>query len=394
RGLTDMSIYSQDVLLSDPCHTGLYVRGKHVYLGIANLLRWSLIWYFDDLTLEIVKIHVADNSMEDKNDTGSDILFKDISNDTHFKESSYKLQHKDRDKNLNSIHTIPLLSFSTSTIQSYDRNIRLYVRWELEGTPRSSYIASMLSSRSTRIPRSSFSGIFVYKFCSKNGLVAEHHVKHIVPAPSRRAVLYQGFGGLGGLMWRLRSGLRQKNEWGVGLGIVDVKIPINVKSSKDKNENHNLGLENSDQTLQEREEDLEDGGDLDTEELLAAMAENSSDQFSEVPPEEIEDEELLLDDTLSPLEKIFLYVKSDLVFHRVFIAKELPSLIKDVEISEAVEYVLPLMNSLGTDPEDHVREAFAPELDKIIWFYYSHCPLREITTEITADNIQNDNTST
>ena len=35
---------------------------------------------------------------------------------------------------------------------------------------------------------------------------------------------------------------------------------------------------------------------------------------------------------------------------RVFIAKELPSLIRDVEISEAVEYVLPLMNSLGTDP--------------------------------------------
>ncbi|CAG8495067.1 11790_t:CDS:10, partial [Scutellospora calospora] len=165
-----------------------------------------------------------------------------------------------------------------------------------------------------------------------------------------------------------------------------------------------LGLENSDQTLQEREEDLEDGGDLDTEELLAAMAENSSvcpaalkcrvpgkptkyyHHFSEVPSEEIEDEELLLDDTLSPLEKIFLYVKSDLVFHRVFIAKELPSLIKDVEINEAVEYVLPLMNSLGTDPEDHVREAFTPELDKIIWFYYSHCPLRDTIDNILIDN--------
>ncbi|KAF0468962.1 hypothetical protein F8M41_025715 [Gigaspora margarita] len=243
RGLTDMSIYSQDILLSDPYHTGLHVRGKHVYLGIANLLRWSLIWYFDDLTLEIVKIHVADNSMEDKNESGRDILFKDITCDTHFKESSYKLnrmQHKDRDKNLTSIHTMPSLSFSTSAIKSNDRNIRLYVRWELEGTPRSSYIASMLSSRSTQIPRSSFSGIFVYKFGSKNGLVTEHHVKHIVPAPSRRAVLYQGFGGLGGLMWRLRSGLKQKNEWGVGLGIVDAKIQINVKSSKDKNENHGI----------------------------------------------------------------------------------------------------------------------------------------------------------
>jgi hypothetical protein len=40
---------------------------------------------------------------------------------------------------------------------------------------------------------------------------------------------------------------------------------------------------------------------------------------------------------------------------RVFIAKELPSLIRDVEISEAVEYVLPLMNSLGTDPGSFIN---------------------------------------
>ncbi|CAG8495086.1 11791_t:CDS:2, partial [Scutellospora calospora] len=243
RGLTDTSIYSQDILLSDPYHTGLHVRGKHVYFGIANLLRWSLIWYFDDLTLEIVKIHVADNNMEDKNGTGRDILFKDTNCDTHFKDSNDKLnrmQHKDRDKNLTRVHTVPLLSFSTSAIQSSNRNIRLYIRWELEGTPRSSYIASMLSSRSTQIPRSSFSGIFVYKFGSKNGLVTEHHVNHIVPAPSRKAVLYQGFGGLGGLMWRLRSGLRQKNELGVGLGIVGAKTQINVKSSKDKHEHSSI----------------------------------------------------------------------------------------------------------------------------------------------------------
>ena len=38
--------------------------------------------------------------------------------------------------------------------------------------------------------------------------------------------------------------------------------------------------------------------------------------LSDVAAEEMEEEELLLDDSLSPLEKIFLYVKSDLVFHR------------------------------------------------------------------------------
>ncbi|RHZ46878.1 hypothetical protein Glove_606g138 [Diversispora epigaea] len=243
KGLNDTSIYSQNILLSDPHHTRLHVRGKHVYIGIANLLRWSLIWYFDDLTLEISKINVVGNNTVKGNDPEQDIYFKgtifDISLDwksqndnklTLPKDSSYKL-----------IPLPTLLAYSTSSLQPSDRNTRLFIRWTLEGTPRSYYISSMLSSHSTRIPRSTFSGIFMYKFDSKTGLVSEHHVRHIVPAPSRRAVLYQGFGGLGGLLWRIRSGMRQqKNEWGVGLGMVGAKnqetekLNINVKSCKYK----------------------------------------------------------------------------------------------------------------------------------------------------------------
>ncbi|RHZ46846.1 hypothetical protein Glove_606g137 [Diversispora epigaea] len=148
-----------------------------------------------------------------------------------------------------------------------------------------------------------------------------------------------------------------------------------------------FGLENQEHALQEREEDLEDGTEIDSEDLLAVMEENSPEhQFVDVAPEEME-EELLEDGSLSPLEKIFLYVKSELLFHRVYIARELPSLIKDIEISEAVEFVLPLMNSLGIDHEVHVREAFAPEVDKIIWFYYSHCPLKEATPENVRDGV-------
>jgi len=77
--------------------------------------------------------------------------------------------------------------------------------------------------------------------------------------------------------------------------------------------------ENQDPTpLPVREEDLEDGNELDSEELLAAMVENTSEhQYSDVAAEEMEEEELLMDESLSPLEKIFLYVKSDLVFHSV-----------------------------------------------------------------------------
>ncbi|CAJ0878693.1 11618_t:CDS:10 [Entrophospora sp. SA101] len=143
-----------------------------------------------------------------------------------------------------------------------------------------------------------------------------------------------------------------------------------------------LAPENREPNTLQGTEALEEDTDLTPEDLLASLSENSTEnQFPDVPPDDMEDEEILMDESLSPLEKIFLYVKSELVFHRVFIARELPTLIRDVEISEAVEYVLPLMNSLGTDPEDHVKETFATELDDIIWFYYS------VTTDCSQTDI-------
>ncbi|CAJ0758092.1 14987_t:CDS:10 [Entrophospora sp. SA101] len=133
-----------------------------------------------------------------------------------------------------------------------------------------------------------------------------------------------------------------------------------------------LAPENREPNTLQGTEALEEDTDLTPEDLLASLSENSTEnQFPDVPPDDMEDEEILMDESLSPLEKIFL----------VFIARELPTLIRDVEISEAVEYVLPLMNSLGTDPEDHVKETFATELDDIIWFYYS------VTTDCSQTDI-------
>ena len=37
--------------------------------------------------------------------------------------------------------------------------------------------------------------------------------------------------------------------------------------------------------------------------------------------------------------------------------------------SDAVEYVLPLLNALGTDLEDAVKEAFVAELVPIVWWF-------------------------
>jgi hypothetical protein len=242
RGLSDTSIYSPNLLLTDPHHTRLHVRGKHIYLGIANLLRWSLIWYFDDLTLELVKFYVVDNGGEDEDKSEQNIYFEDAIKDEYFNQQLSKSQHKE----VNLLKT-PTLCFSTSSKSNPDRNTQLFIRWTFEGTPRSSYITSMFSPRGARIPRSTFSGIFMYRFDPQSGLVLEHHVKHIIPAPSRRAVLYHGFGGLGGLLWRIRSSMRQqKNEWGIGLGMVGAKAhesesknSIRSKTLEDKNEFNN-----------------------------------------------------------------------------------------------------------------------------------------------------------
>ncbi|CAG8508750.1 16073_t:CDS:2 [Funneliformis mosseae] len=238
NGLSDTSIYSPNILLTDPHHTRLHVRGKHIYLGIANLLRWSLIWYFDDLTLELIKLHTVENSIdEDRSD--QDIYFKGVINDKFFTRMRGNIK-KSKGQHKGSY-------FSTSVLPPSDRNTRLYIRWTLEGTPRSFYLISMFSSRGMRIPRSTFSGIFMYKFDPKSGLVLEHHVKHIIPAPSRKAVLYHGFGGFGGLLWRIRSSMtKQKNEWGMGLGMVGAKTHetenklshVRLKTKDKKNEFH------------------------------------------------------------------------------------------------------------------------------------------------------------
>ena len=71
----------------------------------------------------------------------------------------------------------------------------------------------------------------MYRFVNKNGLISENHVKYIVLAPSRRVM--DSVGGLSGLIWNIRSGMRQqKNEWGIGLGIFENIFENNI-------DNHN-----------------------------------------------------------------------------------------------------------------------------------------------------------
>ncbi|KAI9028301.1 armadillo-type protein [Phycomyces nitens] len=93
----------------------------------------------------------------------------------------------------------------------------------------------------------------------------------------------------------------------------------------------------------------------------------------QVPADDLEDE-FTMDDSLSPLERIYMFNKSDAVIHRLLAAKEISNIIHEIDVAEAVNYVLPMVLKIGIDPDDTVRETFASELDKIILYYYQHAP--------------------
>ena len=110
--------------------------------------------------------------------------------------------------------------------------------------------------------------------------------------------------------------------------------------------------------------------------------EPDEDALSGSMSDELPDAEELEDD-LSSLERIFLFAKSDMAYHRVLVSRCLADWIRDVDLTEAVEYVIPLLNGLATD-ELEVSMVFAPELGRLMWFFFRNCPLDGPDDEHTA----------
>ncbi|CAO3671906.1 unnamed protein product [Umbelopsis vinacea] len=90
----------------------------------------------------------------------------------------------------------------------------------------------------------------------------------------------------------------------------------------------------------------------------------------EMTPEELEDDELIIDNQLTPIERMTMFVKSSVILHRLLVARELPLSLETMSLQESVHMALPMLQALGNDVEDSVRETFVVELDKIIMYYY------------------------
>ncbi|KAH8550279.1 armadillo-type protein [Umbelopsis sp. PMI_123] len=79
---------------------------------------------------------------------------------------------------------------------------------------------------------------------------------------------------------------------------------------------------------------------------------------SEMTPEEFEDDELIIDESLTPIERMSMFVKSSEIVHRLLVARELPISLENMSILEAVNLALPMLQVLAKDVDDTVRETF------------------------------------
>ncbi|KAJ7710018.1 armadillo-type protein [Mycena rosella] len=85
--------------------------------------------------------------------------------------------------------------------------------------------------------------------------------------------------------------------------------------------------------------------------------------------------DLVDDEGLSALEKIYLFARSQSVYHRLYIVHALPSFLQQVTPQEAIEYVLPLVPCLAMDEDEKVKEALVAELVPVIWWFFTHCQI-------------------
>jgi serine/threonine-protein phosphatase 4 regulatory subunit 1 len=115
-------------------------------------------------------------------------------------------------------------------------------------------------------------------------------------------------------------------------------------------------------------------GDLDLDHMGEV---NLVDEGDILPNVDIQMDVTFDDEGLNTLERIFLLSKSEYPFHRAYVARVLGDLLADVDPCESVEYVLPLLSGFSMDEDETVKEGFASELHRILWYFFSTCRLVE-----------------
>lgn len=165
------------------------MHGRTAYLGIAEALRWSLRFYFDDILFEITRMRVLPDSYDVKDDDMD-------SPSSSFDRTALRNDHEQKKETVR----------------------HLEVRWRLEGTRHPSFLLPGLVR-----PVQHYEGVFLYTF-DHEGLIGEHRIQRIVPPPSRRILLIHSWGGRIRAYWEEMK-RRRVPELSPGVGCITKSNP-------------------------------------------------------------------------------------------------------------------------------------------------------------------------
>ncbi|CAO3655028.1 unnamed protein product [Mucor hiemalis] len=97
-------------------------------------------------------------------------------------------------------------------------------------------------------------------------------------------------------------------------------------------------------------------------------------QDQPLPAEDELEDELLADENMTPVERVYGFRDNDALINRLMLAKELSIALEEISLTEAIEDVLPIMDKLAADSDDTVKETFASELDQTLLYFYKNAP--------------------
>ena len=127
-------------------------------------------------------------------------------------------------------------------------------------------------------------------------------------------------------------------------------------------------------------------GDIDMADHIGSV--DLVDEGDVLPNVDFEMDVTFDDEGLNTLERIFLLTKSDFPFHRAYVARVLGDLLYEIDPCETVEYILPLLAGFSMDDDDSVKEAFASELHRILWYFFSNCRIVEDPDEGNLSGVE------
>ncbi|CAO3644723.1 unnamed protein product [Cunninghamella blakesleeana] len=90
------------------------------------------------------------------------------------------------------------------------------------------------------------------------------------------------------------------------------------------------------------------------------------------------------------LERLQLYSESTSIYHRMSVVKELLPTLKDINIEDAIQYVLPIFHKISVDRDESVREMLASDIDQIVLHFFTYSPpsiLKNTSTSKIKNNI-------